>query len=58
MFYNKEKSRVKQSTDCICCQYFNKKEKRCKGIDKNCFVYDEKTQTAFDSKTKLPIKIN
>ena len=58
MFYNKSKSRIKQSTDCICCEFFDKKKKKCQGIGLNCFEYDQKTHTIFDPKTKLPINLN
>lgn len=57
MLYNKELKKVKASSDCIACQYFDKKLKKCNGIGKNCFEYDVKTKTAFDTITKLPIKL-
>lgn len=57
MLYNKELKKVKASSDCITCQYFNKKLKKCNGIGKNCFEYDVKTKTAFDPITKLAIKL-
>jgi hypothetical protein len=31
--------------------------KKCEGLNKNCFLYDEKTKTAIDGVTKLPIKL-
>lgn len=57
MLYNKELKKVKASSDCITCQYFDKKLKKCNGIGKNCFEYDVKTKTVFDPITKLPIKL-
>ena len=56
MLYNKELNKVKASSDCITCFYFDKKTKKCNGIGKNCFEFDAKTQTIFDPITKLPIK--
>ena len=56
MFYNKGKSRIKQSTDCICCEFFDKKKKKCQGFGKNCFEYDQILQVAIDPITKLPLK--
>lgn len=55
MFYNKSKSRIKQSTDCICCEFFDKKKKKCKGFGINCFEFDAITNVAVDPVTKLPI---
>lgn len=57
MLYNKELKKVKASSDCITCQYFDKKLKKCNGVGKVCFEYDVKTKTAFDPITKLPIKL-
>lgn len=57
MLYNVELKKVKTSSDCITCLYFDKKLKKCNGLGKCCFEYDEKTKTVFDSVTKLPIKI-
>lgn len=56
MLYNKNLKRVQASSDCITCQHFDKKKKKCNGIGKNCFEYDPKTRTAIDPITKLPIK--
>ena len=57
MLYNKELKKVQTNADCITCTYFDKKKKKCNGIGKNCFEYDEKTKTAIDTITKLPIKL-
>lgn len=57
MLYNVELKKVKTSSDCITCLYFDKKLKKCKGIGKACFEYDDKTKTVFDPVTKLPIKL-
>ena len=58
MLYNKETQKVQQATDCLSCPYFDKRKKKCLGIDKNCFGYDPKTKTAFNTKTKMPIRFN
>lgn len=57
MLYNKEKQKVKTNIDCLTCKYFDKQAKKCLGIGKNCFEYDEKSMTAIDPITKLPIKL-
>lgn len=57
MLYNKEKKRVKQGVDCITCQYWDSKLKKCNGLNKNCFEYDEKTQKIIDGITKKAISI-
>lgn len=56
MLYNKNLRKVQTKVDCQTCQYFDKKKKKCNGIGKVCFEYDEKTRTCFDPITKLPIK--
>ena len=58
MLYNKTTQKVQKATDCLGCQYFDKHKKKCLGIDKNCFGYDTKTQTAFNTKTKLPVRFD
>ncbi len=57
MLYNKELKKVQTMADCMVCHFFDKKNKKCNGIDKCCYEYDPKTKTAFSQKTKLPIKI-
>lgn len=57
MLYNKTLKKTRQQADCLTCDYFDKTYLRCKGIGKNCFEYDEKTKTAIDPITKLPIKL-
>lgn len=57
MLYNIEKRKEQKLEDCFSCQYFDEKEKRCKGINKACFIYDSKTKTIIDGITKLPITI-
>lgn len=57
MLYNKEKQKIQSTVDCQTCQYFDKRKKKCKGLGKNCFEYDAKTQTAIDPVTKLPIRL-
>ena len=56
MLFNNELNKVKTSSDCITCLYFDKKLKKCNGIGKVCFEYDGKTKTMIDPITKLPIK--
>ena len=57
MLFNIEKRAKKKATDCINCPYFDKVTKKCNGLNKNCFLYDEKTQTIIDGVTGLPLKI-
>lgn len=57
MLYNLERNKIQQPTDCITCPHFNVQLKKCEGLNKNCFLYDEKTKTAIDGVTKLPIKL-
>ena len=57
MLYNLLENRVKKATDCISCPYFDKTTKACGGINKNCYLYDEKTKTVIDGVTGLPLKI-
>ena len=57
MLYNLKKRRIKKATDCASCPYFDKETKKCSGMNKNCFLYDEKTKTIVDGITKLPLKI-
>lgn len=58
MLYNKDEKKVQQMIDCLTCKYFDKQKKRCYGIGKCCFEYDEKTKTCIDNITKLPIKFD
>ena len=58
MLYNKDLKKVQASSHCITCPHFDKKNKKCNGIGKNCFEYDPKTRTAIDPITKLPIKLD
>lgn len=58
MLYNNNLGKIKTSSDCITCFYFDKKLKKCSGIGKYCFEFDEKTNTAIDPVTKLSIKLN
>jgi hypothetical protein len=37
---------------------FDRKKKKCNGIGKVCFEFDEKAKIVIDPVTKLPIKIN
>jgi hypothetical protein len=57
MLYNIEQKKIKTALDCCSCSHFDKKTKKCNGINKVCFEYDEKTKTVIDGITKLPIKV-
>lgn len=57
MLYNTKLKKVKTITDCPTCSYFDKKLKKCNGLNKICFEYDAKTQTIIDGNTKLPRRI-
>lgn len=57
MLYNIELGGIQKPTQCITCPYFNQTLKRCEGLNKNCFLYDDKTDTIIDGVTKLPLKI-
>lgn len=56
MLYNTEKKKVQNITDCFSCKYFDKKLKRCSGINAVCYEYDNTTNTIIDGLTGLPIK--
>lgn len=58
MLYNIKLKKVKASSQCITCFYFDKNTKKCNGFGKNCFEYDAKTKTILDPITGLPIKLN
>ena len=58
MLYNINLKKTREITDCFSCHCFNAKTKRCEGIDKVCFEYDEATKTIIDGVTKLPINPN
>lgn len=57
MLYNKETKKVKIEKDCLSCKYYDKKDKRCTGLNVNCFEYDALSGIAIDGITKLPIKV-
>ena len=57
MLYNKDTKKTLNVVDCPKCPYFDKKKKRCNGLNIKCFEYDHKTMTIIDPITKLPIKI-
>ena len=42
-------------TDCLNCEHFDRKNKKCNGLGKNCFIMD-KTGTLIDPVTGLPVK--
>ena len=45
MLYNYKLKKVHTNIDCLTCECFDKKKKKCNGIGKICFEYDEKTKT-------------
>ena len=55
MLYNNDLKKINKPTNCMTCQWFDKENKRCKGLGKTCFEFDEKTQTCIDPITKMPI---
>lgn len=57
MLYNTAKKRAKGISDCFTCAQFDKRLKKCNGLNKVCFEYDPNTQTMIDGNTKLPRKI-
>lgn len=57
MLYNTRMKRAKKVSDCFTCPKWDNKTKSCNGLNSVCFEYDEKTKTAFDGKSKLPIKV-
>lgn len=57
MLYDIMKQSVHKSTFCLECEHFDKYNKRCMGIGKRCFEYDEKTNTIIDPITKLPLRL-
>lgn len=56
MLYNIEKKKIQTNIDCLTCQYFDNKSKKCIGFGRVCFEYDPKTRVVFDPVTKLPLK--
>lgn len=57
MLYNIDKKKVPDLMDCGNCPYFDIVEKKCEGLGKACFEYDETTKTIIDNVTKLPKKV-
>lgn len=57
MIYNTELKRVRTMVDCVKCRLFDQTTKTCKGLNRICFEYDEKTKTIIDGKTKLPRQV-
>lgn len=57
MLFNVKENKPQRPIDCLHCKYFDTKTKQCKGIGKNCFLYDPKTRTLIDGITGLPIKL-
>lgn len=57
MLFNCELGKEQNALQCLKCNYFDKKTKKCNGLGKNCFEYDEKTMTIIDPITRLPLSI-
>lgn len=57
MLFNKKLNKPQKPTDCLHCKYYDTKTKQCKGIGKNCFLFDPTTRTIIDPITGLPIKL-
>lgn len=57
MIYNRTTKKTQKATDCSVCQYYDRRYKKCNGIGKNCFEYDDKTMLAVDPVTKLTINL-
>ena len=58
MLYNKNFKSTQKNTQCLNCELFDKKRKKCNGFGKICFEYDDKIQTVIDPITRLPIKFD
>lgn len=56
MIYDMDRKKIHNSLDCLDCQYFDKRLKKCGGLGKRCNEYDFKTMTVIDYITKLPFK--
>lgn len=41
MLYNLKENKPKTSTLCMTCEYYDKKLKKCNGLDKICFEMDK-----------------
>lgn len=57
MLYNIEQKKVQSFFDCYRCSYYDITLKKCNGLNKCCFIYDEKTKTIIDGVTKMPLDI-
>ena len=57
MLFNIKEKKVKNTTTCLNCKFYDKKKHKCSGIGKVCFEYDEKTQTLIDPITQMPLKL-
>lgn len=55
IIYNVKTDNKKKMTDCLNCEHFDRKNKKCNGLGKNCFIMD-KTGTLIDPVTGLPVK--
>ena len=58
MLYNIEQKTIKTDLTCLECPHFDKDLKKCVGIGKVCFEFDQVTNTCIDSVTGLPFNPN
>lgn len=58
MIFNLKENKIKSTSQCIGCAFFDTKLKKCNGFGKVCFEMDLKTNTLLDPKTKLPLSID
>ena len=57
MLYNIEKNKIQSQVQCLTCRHYDKKLKKCNGLNICCFEYDNATKTIIDGVTKLPLKM-
>lgn len=57
MLYNILTKKVINLIDCNSCDKFDKKLKKCNGLNERCFEFDTKTKTIIDGVTKMPVNL-
>lgn len=57
MLYNINEKKKQNLIMCFDCKEFDSKLKKCNGLNKTCFEYDEKTNTIIDGVTKMPVRL-
>lgn len=50
--FNTDKMKIHDETDCFTCEQFDKRLKKCNGLNKVCFEYDPDTNLITNSITK------